>query len=127
VKWYELDPVRMEIEKRLLAQHHPGGKLIIRNGQVRFKKNIRGRKNTYCVEAIFSDRYPYSPMEVYIRQPSLDESCPHRFSGSHLCLHDSGDVGPETTAKIYLDGTIQWIKTYEKWLDGIPWPKTNHS
>ena len=125
MKWYEQNPARFEIEKRLLARHHHGAIIVIKNGRVRVLKKVVGRKDTYSVEAIFSNQHPYSAMEVYIRCPRIKGNPPHMYSKERLCLHDTGDVGPETTAKIYLDWTVQWVMTYEGWRDGKSWPRTN--
>lgn len=125
MKWHELNPSRLAIEKRLLAQYHSGAKIIIKGGKMRVIKQIVTSRNTYLIEAIFADRHPYSPMQVYIREPRLKKKPEHMYSGGQLCLHKSNEVGPGTTAKVYLDWTVQWILTYERWLEGGKWPKTN--
>jgi hypothetical protein len=125
MKWYQSNPVRFEIEKRLLAKYHPGSRIIIENGEMKVQKRFLGSKWQYFIEGIFSDRHPYSSMKFYIKEPRLKNSPPHRYSGSELCLHGSDDIGPETTAKVYMDWAIQWIQTYERWLDGEDWPDTN--
>lgn len=125
MEWYETNRTRFEIEKQLLARHHPGSKIIIKNKQMSVLKPVKTRKDCYLVEAIFGSHHPYSNMKVFVREPGLRNSPPHRFSGGELCLHGSDDVGPETTAKVYLDWAVQWIKTYERWLDGEDWPDTN--
>ena len=125
MRWHRSNPIRFELEKRLLAQCHPGVKMIIKNGRVKILKRIKTRKNTYHVEARCPKDFPYSPIKVFVREPRLKESSPHRYSESQLCLHGPGDVGPETTAKVYLDWAVQWIRIYERWLDGKPWPETN--
>lgn len=125
MKWYELNPGRLAVEKCLLGKHHPGVKLIKQEGVLRVIKRLCTSKDTYIIEAIFSDKHPYSPVKVYIREPRLKKKPEHMYSGGQLCLHKSNEAGPETTAKIYLDWTIQWILTYERWLDGEKWSKTN--
>jgi len=126
MKWYESNPARFEMEKRLLARFHPGVKIIKKSGKMHVLKKFRTRKDTYLLDAIFPDRFPYSSVQVFVRQPRLKKSPPHQFSGGQICLHGSRDVGPETTAKVYLDWAVQWIKTYERWLDGETWPPTNY-
>jgi hypothetical protein len=125
MKWYELNPERMAIEKRLLAEHHRGVVLTIKHGRMHVIKPIRGRYSTYTVQGTFADEHPYAPMQFVVVKPPLRGTPPHRFMGGQLCLHGPGDVGPETTAKIYVDWAEQWIQTYEDWLDGKPWPPTN--
>jgi hypothetical protein len=125
MKWFELNPQRFEIEKCLLAQYHPGSKLIKKHGKLKVTKHLITDLDTYIIEGVFSDRHPYLPMDVYIREPPLEGSPPHRYSTEHICIHGPGDVGPETTAKVYLDWAVQWINTYERWLNGEPWPETN--
>jgi hypothetical protein len=125
MKWYESNPERFEIEKRLLARHHRGSKLIIKDGEVKLAKRVATGRDTYDVEGIFACDHPYTPMSFYIRRPSLRGGPPHRYGDGGLCLHNPGQAGPETTGKIFLDWTIQWILTYERWLDGEPWPETN--
>ena len=125
MKWYERDPVRFEIEKRLLARHHRGAKITIKNGAMCVHLCVTTRKDSYKLEAVFSSKHPYSPMRVYIRRPCLKGSPLHMYSGEQLCLHGADDAGPETTAKVYLDWAIQWIKTYEQWRAGKSWPRTN--
>jgi hypothetical protein len=125
MKWYESNPIRFEIEKRLLARYHHGSRIIIEKGKMKVQKRFHGSKEVYLVEGIFSDRHPYSPMNFYIKEPRLKNSPPHKFSDGWLCLHGSDDVGPETTAKVYMDWAIQWLQTYERWLDGEEWPDTN--
>jgi len=127
MKWYTNNPTRFEMEKHLLSRHHPGAKIIIEDGRVRVLKQFKTRRDTYLIEGEFPTNFPYSPMAVYIRSPALKKSPPHRYSGNQLCLHGSNDVGPETTAKVFLDWTIQWIRIYEQWLKGKPWPTTNVS
>ncbi len=124
MEWYKSNPVRFEMEKRLLARFHPGVKIIIEKGEMRVIMKFRARKATYFIEGFFPRDFPNSPLDVYVREPRL-KSSPHQYSRGRLCLHDDDDVGPETTAKIYMDWTKQWIATYERWLEGIPWPKTN--
>ncbi|MHC4728284.1 MAG: hypothetical protein ACYS17_13770 [Planctomycetota bacterium] len=104
-----------------------GVKIVIKNRKMRVLKKFRTRKDTYLIEAVFPDRFPYSPMEVFVRQPRLKKSPPHQYSKGQLCLHESGGVGPETTAKVYIDWAIQWIRLYERWLGGKSWPPTNYS
>ena len=126
MRWYKANPTRFEMEKMLLAKHHPGVKLIIEHGKVRVLKRFRTRKDIYHIEGIFPDKFPYAPLRVFVRKPALRKSPPHRYGGGQLCLHGSRDIGPETTAKVYLDWAVQWLKIYEKWLKGKPWPDTNY-
>jgi len=125
MKWYESNPERFEIEKRLLARHHPGSKLIIKDGVVKLAKRIATAENTYDVEGVFARDHPYTPMSFYVRHPPIRGTPPHQYGDGELCLHKPGQAGPETTARVYLDWTTQWIQTYERWLDGEPWPETN--
>ena len=125
MKWYDLNPERLAIEKRLLARHHRGVQLQIEKARMHVVKRIRGRYGTYVVQGTFADQHPYSPMQFKIVSPPLKGTPPHRFPEGELCLHGPGEVGPETTAKIYLDWAQQWIQTYEDWLDGKTWPTTN--
>lgn len=125
MEWYQTNRNRFEIERQFIGKHHPGSKIIIKNGQASVLKAFKTRKDCYLVEAIFSKRHPYSAMRVFIREPALKGSPPHKFSSGELCLHGADDVGPETTAKVYLDWADQWIKAYERWLDGEDWPDTN--
>jgi hypothetical protein len=125
MKWYELNPERLAVEKRLLAKHHRGTQMRIEKAGIHIIKRIHGRYRTYKVKGIFANSHPYSPMQFYVVKPALKQGTPHRFTDGQLCLHTSADVGPETTAKVYLDWAQQWIKTYEDWLDGKPWPDTN--
>lgn len=127
MKWWESNPERFAIEKRLLTQFHPDVKLVIQDGRMRVLKNIVTGKDNYLLEAKFDDHHPYSPMSVYIRKPRLENSPPHSFSDGGLCLHGYNEVGPETTAKIFIDWACQWVKIYEKWLDGESWPVTNRN
>jgi len=125
MKWYESNPIRFEIEKRLLAKAHPGCRLVIKDGRMKLQKTLQLRKNCYQIEGIFSDNYPYSHMRFFVFSPPLKNSPPHRYGDGELCTHGSSDVSSETTAKVYLDWAIQWLQTYERWLDGEPWPETN--
>jgi len=125
MKWFELNPERLEIEKRLLARYHPSSKLVKEHGELKIIKRLVTHRDIYIIEAVFADKHPYSPMQVYVREPRLKELPEHMYSVEQLCLHDLDDVGPQTTAKIYLDWAVQWIHTYERWLDGEPWPETN--
>jgi hypothetical protein len=125
MKWYESNPERLAVERCLLAKHHRGAKLIIKDGQMSVVKRIYTRRNTYVIEGIFADIHPYSPMQFYIREPRLATPTRHMYSGGQMCLHEPGSVGPQTTAKVYLDWAIQWIDLYERWLDGEDWPETN--
>jgi len=125
MKWYQANPERFEIEKRLLAKYHPGAKVVIKDGKVRVIKRFRTRKATYTIEGIFAADHPYSEMRFYVRKPRIRKSPLHRYDKGRLCLNDPNDVGPETTAKVYLDWAVDWLLTYERWLDGETWPPTN--
>ena len=127
MKWYTSNPARFEMEKHLLSRHHPGVKIIIKGGRMRVLKQLKTQQNTYSIEGEFPSNFPYSPMKVYICSPKLKKSPPHRYSGGRLCLHGPNDVGAETSAKVYLDWAAQWIRTYERWLTGKPWPSKNVS
>lgn len=124
MEWYKSNPARFEMEKLLLARFYHGVKIVIEKGKMRVVMKLRTRKADYHVKGFFPRDFPYSPLNVYIRKPRL-QSPPHVYDGGKLCLHYDDGVGPETTAKIYLDWTKQWIAAYEKWLDGKDWPKTN--
>ncbi len=126
MKWYQSNPARFEIEKKLLSRHHPGTRLVIKDGKVKLTKQIRTNRNTYLIEGQFPKDYPYSPLSVKVLKPKLHKKVPHIYRDGELCLHGSGDVGSETTAKIILDWTVQWLLTYERWLDSQSWSKTNH-
>ncbi len=123
--WFKNNPQRFEVEKKLLVRFHPGVKIIIKDGQMSVLKELVTSKDIYLIEAKYSDRHPYSPMKVFIREPYLKNTPPHQYGEGRLCLHDENDVGPETTAKLYLDWAEQWIHIYERWLEGKPWPNTN--
>lgn len=125
MRWYELDPDRFEVEMALLAQHHPGTKIIKENSRIRAEKWYRTRQSNYLIKAVFSDRHPYEPMEVSIEKPRIKGRPPHYFSNGLLCLHHFSEGRAQTTAKVYLDWTVQWIKCYEKWLNTREWPETN--
>jgi hypothetical protein len=125
MKWYELNPGRFEIEKRLLARYHPGSKLVIEGGRVKVTRQVVTHRDTYVVEGKFADDHPYSDMRWRVLKPTIRGSPPHRYDEGELCLHEPGETGPETTAKIYLDWATQWILTYERWRDGEQWPRTN--
>lgn len=127
MKWYQSNAARFEIEKNLLSRHHPGTQIIIKDGKIKLKKQIQINRDTYLIEGSFPKDYPYSPLSVKVLKPKLHRKVPHIYCDGELCLHGKGDVGPETTAKIILDWTQQWLRTYEQWLDGKPWPDTNHS
>ena len=126
MKWYQVNLARFEIEKKLLARHHPGVKIVIKDGKVKLTKQIRTNRDTYLIEGRFPKNYPYSPLNITVLKPKLHTKVPHIYCDGELCLHGSGDAGPETTAKIILDWTVQWLKTYERWLDDQSWPTTNH-
>ncbi len=125
MKWFETNPQRFGVEKKLLARFHPGVKIVIKNGQMSVFKKLVTYKNSYLIEAKYSDRHPYSQMEVYVREPRLKGTPPHQYGEGQLCLHGASNIGHETTAKVYLDWTEQWIRIYERWLEGKPWPDTN--
>lgn len=123
--WFKTNRSRFIAEKVLLARFHPGAKMVIKNSRMSVFKQIVTSKDIYLIEAQYSDKHPYRPMNVFIREPRLKKSPPHQYIKGQLCLHDLRDVGPETTAKIYLDWAKQWIGIYERWLEGEPWPDTN--
>ncbi len=125
MKWYKSNPQRFEIEKKLLAQHHPGVKIVIKGSKMSVFKGFATSRDSYLIEGVFPSQYPYSPMKVFIREPRLKKSPPHQYGRGQLCLYGTSDVRPETTAKVYLDWSEQWIRNYERWLEGKPWPNTN--
>lgn len=125
MRWYETNKTRFEIERRLLGQFYPDTKIIIEKGIVTLQKRIAAGRNLYLVEGTFANNHPYSSMRFFVRQPHLRNSPPHRFPGDEICTHGLDDIGPETTAKVYLDWAKGWLETYERWLNGVPWPRTN--
>lgn len=127
MKWWQSNPARFEIEKRLLARHHRSVKIVIEKGTMYVIKPYRSGKRRYMIEGKFDAHHPYAPMRFFIREPKITDSPPHSFSDGQLCLHGSGDTGPHTTAKVFLDWAIQWIRTYEKWQTTGTWPKTNRT
>lgn len=127
MQWYQLDNKRFELEKELLRRYYPGSKIIIEHGIARVEKALISRQDVYLLKGIYPSTFPYSPMHVYIDSPDLEKTPPHLFNEGRLCLHGPNDVGPQTSAKIYLDWAKQWILIYERWLRGVPWPKTNIS
>lgn len=126
MKWYENDPLRFELEKRLLGLHHPGCKLIKQNGQFSVLLQIQTHKQCYTVRGIFPDRFPYAPMQVQIIKPEINDGPPHYFhSNGVLCLYGGADYGPETTAKVFIDWAKQWFQCYENWQETGLWPINN--
>jgi hypothetical protein len=126
MKWFEANPLRFELEKRLLGLHHPGCKLIKQKGQFSVQVQILTRKRCYEIKGIFPDRFPNEPMQVQIEKPEITDGPPHYFHyNGGLCIYGYGDYGPETTAKVYLDWAKQWIGCYENWQKTGSWPKTN--
>ena len=125
MKWYKDDPVRFELEKGLINEYHRGVQMFIQNGKVRIEFSIRTTRTTYHLVGHFPDKFPYKPMEFYVKKPRLKRSSPHRYGDGMLCLHTSNDVGPQTTAKVYIDWAKQWVATYEKWLKTGKWPAKN--
>ena len=126
MKWFELDPIRFELEINLLRRHHRGCKLIKQNGKYSIQFQVRTTKRSYQLEAIFPDTFPNSPMVVQVKHPKITDFPPHYFGKSGgLCIYGSGNFGPETTAKVYIDWAKQWIKCYEQWQITGVWPVTN--
>lgn len=126
MKWYELDVDRFELEKILLRQHHPGCKLIKCDGKYSVELQIRTNKRCYQLRGIYPDQFPNDPMRVQIKSPKLEDCPPHYFSyNGGLCIYGTGNYGPETTAKVYIDWAKQWIKRYEYWQETRIWPETN--
>jgi hypothetical protein len=120
--WFDSHPDRLAIEKRLLKQHYPGVALVKKDGLLRIWISIRGRSAVYRCELVYPPRFPFQPMHVYIREPRV-RSRFHQFKDGSPCLHRHGDVGPETTAVVYIRWLEEWIRRYEescrtrKWRD----------
>jgi len=112
------------MEKRLLAENHGGSRIIIENGTVRVEFTFATCRDNYEMVAYFPKNYPYDPMQVFVKSPTL-ESPPHRYTNGRLCLHGDNDFDAGTTAKVYIDWAKQWILTYEKWLATGEWPVGN--
>lgn len=126
MKWFEVNPLRFELEKRLLGLHHPGCKLIKQNGQFSVLVQVQTNKRSYVVRGIFPDRFPIEPMQVQIEKPEITDNPPHYFHcNGRLCLYGSSNCGIETTAKVYIDWSKQWIQCYEDWQKTGHWPITN--
>lgn len=126
MKWYEVNPIRFELEKKLLAVHHPGCKLVKESGEYRVELQVKTNIRTYHVTGVFPNRYPNAPMTVHIPQSQIDDYPPHYFDeNGELCLYGCGNVGSETTAKVYIDWAKQWIKCYESWQRTRRWPVNN--
>lgn len=125
MKWYTDDPIRFEMEKRLIAKKHKSIRMVIEDSKVRVELIIIASHSSYVLAGFFPDDFPYSPMRFYVRSPKLKKNTPHIYMNGMLCLHGEDDVGPETTAKVYIDWAKQWIEAYEKWLDTGEWSRTN--
>jgi hypothetical protein len=123
---YESNPTRFALERKLLAQYHPGCKLIKQNDLFSVQFQVQTHKRTYLLKGVFPNTYPNSPMVVKIVKPAITDYPPHFFgSNGGLCIYGSNNYGPETTAKVYIDWAKQWIKCYENWQETGKWPVTN--
>lgn len=121
--WFERDGGgRLAVEMDLLRRHYPQAVAVLKDGLMRVRMNVQGRKATYCLELVFPRRFPNEVPQVFMRSPKLPGSTPHYFSDDSLCLYHWPEVGMQTSAKILLDWSVMYVKAFELWQDTRRWP-----
>lgn len=118
--WYDQHRERFALEARLLKRAYPEAKLVKKGGLMRVWLRIRGRLRVYESELIYPLRFPFEPMKAYMLSPRIDSKF-HQFNDGRLCLHEPEDVGPQTTAIVYIGWLNGWIDRYEKSLRTGKW------
>ena len=119
--WYEEKPKRLLTEIMLVKKYYPSARICRVKGSVAILLRVQGRKNEYSLRVEYPKDFPYSEPKAFIDQPRL-KNIPHRWSDNSLCIE--GDVNPpETSGKIIMDWSINWIRIFESWCDTGKWPK----
>jgi hypothetical protein len=120
MSWDIRYPERFGLEKLLLGRSYPNVKLVKKNGRWRIYITVRTRRNVYVGELIYPEGFPWAHIEPWLLHPKVG-NCPHRFSNGMLCFYEPGDVGPETTGKVFCDWFVEWVRHYEHWLETGNW------
>lgn len=117
--WYQRYPSRWILEARMLRESYPRARLVNKDGLMRVWLLVRGKKRLYLCELIYPHNFPYVGMTGNILSPEIRSKI-HRFRDGSICLYEPKDVGPETTAVIYVRWFQDWIKNHENGWKGVP-------
>lgn len=112
-QWYERDPERWALERRLLRQTYPGVKLVKKEGVMHVLIALGGNQAHYYCELIYPKQFPFEPMDVFIRNPVVKSQF-HQFRDGQPCLLHSDDIGVNTTAVVYISWLREWLKRFEE-------------
>lgn len=115
MKWFEENKERFQIELTLLRRNYPNARIVIDNGEVIIFKKVLGKFQNYLIKITYPESFPYSSPSAYPVTPKI-HGAPHQYSDGKLCLHNSSEVGCQTSGKIVCDWVVRWIKAYEVWL-----------
>ena len=120
MKWYEAKIDRFLKERMIIKEFYPTAKMDIKNGHLIALLTVQARKDSYLLEIVYPTGFPYEEPKAYIRKPRI-RNAKHRWKDGSLCVEGKAEP-PILSGKIVIDWSINWIKAYEDWLDGIPWP-----
>ncbi|MGB3479911.1 MAG: hypothetical protein WBB67_12215 [bacterium] len=120
MKWYEAKPNRCIMETATIKQVYPAAQIDIERGYLIAFLMFQGRKGSYLLKVVYPSEFPYEEPKAFIKKPRIKDAL-HRWLDGSLCIKGNAEP-PNLSGKIIIDWSINWIKTYENWLDGIRWP-----
>ncbi len=124
--WYEVDPARLTLEKKVMETRFPQFKLRMLDS-----KNLAwfgilesNTKNHYEIAVIYPNNFPKQPPDVYPINPSIEvrniqgNRLKHQYPDGHLCLYYPADRSfqANTTASTVVAVAAAWFFAYESWV-----------
>jgi hypothetical protein len=121
MKWYESKTNRFLKERLTMKRFYPAAEMDIKNGYLIASLIIQARKGSYLLEVVYPSEFPYEEPKAFVKKPRIKNAL-HRWpDDGSLCVEGDAEP-PNLSGKIIVDWSINWIKAYENWLDGIRWP-----
>lgn len=110
--------VRRACEAFAYVEVHPTG-----NGDVFVKAAFQTSVGRTYIVAVHLNDYPSRMPQVYVTQPGLIQSVPHRYREGNLCyLHPSMWNPGMHNLTFVLARTAKWLNKYEVWRETGQWP-----
>lgn len=92
-------------------------------GGVAVKAAMQTSVGNLYAAVIHFPNYPNQMPKVFITQPALRASCPHRYTDGNICylLHSMWNPGRHNVAFV-LARLAKWLNKYEVWCVKNYWP-----
>ncbi|NLV08340.1 hypothetical protein GOC74_00045 [Halomicrobium mukohataei] len=124
--WYEQDPERLRIEKKVMKERFPQFSIKIHGEELFWEGTLRSNSNNrYEVAIFYPNDYPYSAPEPYITDPDITQyNPPHIYANGQLCVFEQTDGTWErkSTAATMVTLIAPWIGAFEHWQETGYWP-----